>query len=425
MSKWKGMLAVGVAASAATALSVAVSSPADSGRGWRDHGRGDRAQERDLHAGRRHGHRAPGAHPAGDRRQGRRAGDGQAALRRLVHTDSADPEEAVTDSAAGRHGVRHRRPHLQRRRRRRRRRQAGEDAARARAGPGKATGLVTTAQVTDATPGRVRRARPGPGRRRARSPGSSSRRASPTSSSAAARTGGPRGRPGRATRTTRQTRRGEQEHQRQLVERAEGLGYDYVSNADELARHAAQGARAVRQRGDVRAVPGGPGRRVRARGAAHDDDREGARRRSRATGRGSSCWSRRRPSTRSRTTTTPSDDPGRAGARRDRGDGARVRREAPAAPWWSWSVTTRRVGWRSRTSTRTTSPASGTTRVRRGRAVPDREQRPRVHRRLDDRRAHRCGHAGDRRGPGRRAVRPRRRTTRTCTTVILAAMRLR
>ena len=40
----------------------------------------------------------------------------------------------------------------------------------------------------------------------------------------------------------------------------------------------------------------------------------------------------------------------------------------------------------------------------RGRAVPDREQRPGVHGRLDDRRAHRCGDAADGRGPAGRAA---------------------
>ena len=44
-SQPRAMLAVGVAASAATALAVAVSSPADSGgRGWHDQHRSDRAK---------------------------------------------------------------------------------------------------------------------------------------------------------------------------------------------------------------------------------------------------------------------------------------------------------------------------------------------------------------------------------------------
>ena len=153
MRKWKGMLAVGVAASAATALSVAVSSPADSGdRGWNDHGRGDRARNVIF----LHGDGMGVSHRELIR-LATKGKDGQLAMNELRYaglasTDSADPEEAVTDSAAGAtafaSGVRTYNGAV------------GVDAdgrpvptllERARA-VGKATGLVTTAQVTDASP---------------------------------------------------------------------------------------------------------------------------------------------------------------------------------------------------------------------------------------------------------------------------------
>ena len=69
-----------------------------------------------------------------------------------THTDSLDPEEAVTDSAAGATAFATGRPHVQRRGLRRPRRQPGDDPAGAREGPAQGDGLVTTAQVTDATP---------------------------------------------------------------------------------------------------------------------------------------------------------------------------------------------------------------------------------------------------------------------------------
>jgi alkaline phosphatase len=147
------MLAVGVAASAATALAVAVSSPADSGkRGWHDHDRSGKAKNVIF----LHGDGMGVSHRELIRlaTKGR---DGQLAMNELRYaglssTDPDDPEEAVTDSAAGAtafaSGVRTFNGAV------------GVDAdgrpvptllERARA-VGKSTGLVTTAQVTDASP---------------------------------------------------------------------------------------------------------------------------------------------------------------------------------------------------------------------------------------------------------------------------------
>ena len=123
---------------------------------------------------------------------------------------------------------------------------------------GKATGLVTTAQVTDASPGRVLLADHGPGRSRTRSPASTSRRASRTSSWAAARTGGiPRAAPGAfPDRPGRGPDRGQQGHQGQPGRpRRSSSATPTSRNAEQL--HAAprpQAARSVRERGDVPAA---------------------------------------------------------------------------------------------------------------------------------------------------------------------------
>ena len=71
----------------------------------------------------------------------------------LVHTDPLDPDEAVTDSAAAATAFSTGLQELQRRHRRRRRAATRTPrCSRMRGAPGKATGLVTTSQVTDATP---------------------------------------------------------------------------------------------------------------------------------------------------------------------------------------------------------------------------------------------------------------------------------
>ena len=110
--------------------------------------------QRDRAAGRRDGDRAAGSDPARHGRQqaGQRARMNKLDHTGLVHTDPADPDEAVTDSAAaatafatgvktfnGGVGVDPQGRPV---------RTLLEDARRA----GKATGLVTTSQVTDATP---------------------------------------------------------------------------------------------------------------------------------------------------------------------------------------------------------------------------------------------------------------------------------
>jgi alkaline phosphatase len=155
---WKGSplraaLIAAVVASTATALSVAVSSPADSGgRGGDGHDRGGKAKNVIF----LHGDGMGVAHRE-LARLATEGKDGQLVMNELRYaglasTDSADPEEAVTDSAAGAtafaSGVRTFNGAV------------GVDAdgrpvptllERARAN-GKSTGLVTTAQVTDASP---------------------------------------------------------------------------------------------------------------------------------------------------------------------------------------------------------------------------------------------------------------------------------
>ena len=95
-----------------------------------------------------------------------------------TYTDSADPEEAVTDSAAAATafatGVRTFNGAVSRRRER----QAREDALEHAKDRRKATGLVTTAQVTDATPAAFGSHVPDRGRR-PRSPASTSRSSKP------------------------------------------------------------------------------------------------------------------------------------------------------------------------------------------------------------------------------------------------------
>jgi len=152
-SQPRAMLAVGVAASAATALAVAVSSPADSGgRGWHDHHRADRAKNVIILQG-----DGMGVAQRELIRLATKGRDDDLAMNKLRYaglasTDPDDPEEAVTDSAAAAtafaSGVKTYNGAV------------GVDAdgqpvptllERARAA-GKATGLVTTAQVTDASP---------------------------------------------------------------------------------------------------------------------------------------------------------------------------------------------------------------------------------------------------------------------------------
>ena len=238
MRKWKGMLAVGVAASAATALSVAVSSPADSGdRGWNDHGRGDRARNVIF----LHGDGMGVSHRELIR-LATKGKDGQLAMNELRYaglasTDSADPEEAVTDSAAGAtafaSGVRTYNGAV------------GVDAdgrpvptllERARA-VGKATGLVTTAQVTDASPAAFGAHVPD------RAAQSEIALQFLTSSKPDVILGGgedrwlPPGDPGAyPDNPPKDPTEASSSDRGNLIERAEGLGYEYVSDGDSLRR---------------------------------------------------------------------------------------------------------------------------------------------------------------------------------------------
>jgi alkaline phosphatase len=151
-SPLRAAMVAGVAASTATALAVAISTPADpGGRGEQDDGRSSARNVIFLHGdGMGISHREL-------IRLATKGQDGDLVMDELryaglVHTDPDDPEEPVTDSAAGAtafaSGVRTFNGAI------------GVDAEgrpvptlleRARAA-GKSTGLVTTAQVTDASP---------------------------------------------------------------------------------------------------------------------------------------------------------------------------------------------------------------------------------------------------------------------------------
>jgi alkaline phosphatase len=148
----RAALVTGVAASAATALALAVSSPADSNRGEGGHKRGDRARNVIFLHGDGMGASARDLIRLATTGQDDDLVMNQLRYGGLVQTDPDDPEEPVTDSAAGAtafaSGVRTFNGAV------------GVDAQgrpvptlleRARAA-GKSTGLVTTAQVTDASP---------------------------------------------------------------------------------------------------------------------------------------------------------------------------------------------------------------------------------------------------------------------------------
>jgi alkaline phosphatase len=148
----RAAIVAGVTASAATALAVVVLSAADQGQKYGREDRGATARNVIFLHG-------DGMGPSQRElaRLATRGQDGELVMDQLkyagvVHTDSADPEEAVTDSAAGAtayaSGVRTYNGAI------------GVDVdgrpvptllERARAA-GKSTGLVTTAQVTDASP---------------------------------------------------------------------------------------------------------------------------------------------------------------------------------------------------------------------------------------------------------------------------------
>jgi alkaline phosphatase len=148
----RAALVTGVAASTATALALAVSSPADSNRGDGGHKRGDRARNVIFLHGDGMGASARDLIRLATTGQDEDLVMNQLRYSGLVQTDPDDPEEPVTDSAAGAtafaSGVRTFNGAV------------GVDAQgrpvptlleRARAA-GKSTGLVTTAQVTDASP---------------------------------------------------------------------------------------------------------------------------------------------------------------------------------------------------------------------------------------------------------------------------------
>jgi alkaline phosphatase len=149
----RAAIVAGLVASVATAMVVAVSSPADSGgRGWQHDDRGGKAKNVIFLHGDGMGPSHRELVRLATQGQDKELVMDQLRYAGLVHTDSADPEEAVTDSAAGAtafaSGVRTFNGAIG----------VDEDEQavptlleRARAA-GKSTGLVTTAQVTDASP---------------------------------------------------------------------------------------------------------------------------------------------------------------------------------------------------------------------------------------------------------------------------------
>ena len=208
-----------------------------------------------------------------------------------------------------RHRLFHRGPHLQRRDRcRRRTATACTTCSNGPGTAGKATGLVTTSQVTDASPAAFAAhvADRGDQSEIARQIIEDTRS---TSCWAAARTGGtrpanPGAWPDNPPKDPTEQSKGTEGN---LVQRARDLDYQYVTERRRTGRcQARQGARPVRQRGDVRVPQRGRGRPLRAVRAAEDDVPQGARPAVAAIATASSCSSRRKASTRWRTTATPS-----------------------------------------------------------------------------------------------------------------------
>ena len=195
----------------------------------------------------------------------------------LVHTDPKDPNAAVTDSAAaatafatgfktfnGAIGVDPNGRSV---------RTLLEDARSA----GKATGLVTTAQVTDATPAAYA------AHVKDRGEQSEIARQFLASSKPNVILGGgedfwyPAGTPG-AYPDNPPKDLGEQSKgdRGNLVDRAKTLGYKYVTTRARSGDEGSEGARSVRQRGDVRATSGGPRRPLCAGRLAPGHGVEGA-----------------------------------------------------------------------------------------------------------------------------------------------------
>ena len=154
MRSMRAAAIAGIVASAATGLVVATGSPAKSQTPGPSTATAGQGPQRHLHPGRRHGDRPPRADPAGHQGPERRAGDEQDALRRLrPHRLRPTRTRPVTDSAAAATAYRDRRA-----------RPTTAPSASTRNGKpvptlleqaraaGKSTGLVTTSQVTDATP---------------------------------------------------------------------------------------------------------------------------------------------------------------------------------------------------------------------------------------------------------------------------------
>ncbi len=246
MRVWKrnerrAALTAGVAASVATALAVAVSSPADSGNG----GGQDNAQGKAKNVIFLHGDGMGVAHRELIR-LATKGKDGQLVMNQLryaglVSTDPEDPEEPVTDSAAGAtafaSGVRTYNGAI------------GVDAdgesvptllERARAA-GKSTGLVTTAQVTDASPAAFGAHVPD------RAQQSEIARQFLDESKPDVILGGgedrwlPPGDPGAyADNPPKDPSEQSSSDRGNLIERAEDLGYEYVSDRDDLRRSRAR-----------------------------------------------------------------------------------------------------------------------------------------------------------------------------------------
>ena len=238
----RAAVVAGAVASVATAMAVAVSSPADSGgRGWQDDDRGGKAKNVIF----LHGDGMGPSHRELVRlvTQGK---DGELVMDQLrygglVHTDSVDPEEAVTDSAAGAtafaSGVRTFNGAIG----------VDEDEQpvptlleRARAA-GKSTGLVTTAQVTDASPAAFGAHVPD------RAQQSEIARQYLESSRPDVILGGgedrwlPEGEEGAYEDNPAKDPTEQSSSDRgNLIERAEGLGYEYVSDREALRRSRAR-----------------------------------------------------------------------------------------------------------------------------------------------------------------------------------------
>ena len=215
--------------------------------------------ERDLHPGRRNGNRASRAHPPRDRRSGRRPGDEQDGLRRPRAHGFGGYGGGGHRLGRRRDRLFDRRPDVQRCHRRRSRGNPVPTLLERARDAGKATGLVTTSQVTDATPAAFG------AHVEDRAEQSEIARQYIEYTKVDVILGGgedwwPRGPRGLGGQPGQRTRRAEQGHRGQSGRARPTSGLPVRHGRRRAGGRTRKGPRAVRQRGDVRARHRGRGR---------------------------------------------------------------------------------------------------------------------------------------------------------------------